>query len=71
MMRAGTILGLVLIAPAAIAAATLAVFLGAGLLIVIAGPTPGHAPPHARSLRPTLTPRGPRPPAAAHRRRDP
>jgi hypothetical protein len=46
-MRIRTVLGLVMIAPAAIAAATLTVFLGAGMLIVIAGPARPH--PHPRA----------------------
>lgn len=52
-MRAGRALGLVLIAPAAVAAATLAVFLGAGLLIVVAGTSPAHQRPmpHVVHLR--------------------
>jgi len=47
-MRAGRALGLVLIAPAAVAAATLAVFLGTGLLIVVAGTSPAHQRPLPR-----------------------
>ena len=47
-MRAGRALGLVLIAPAAVAAATLAVFLGTGLLIVVAGTSPAHRRPMPR-----------------------
>lgn len=42
-MRLRTIIAVLLVAPAAIAAGTLAVFLGAGLLIAITG----HAHPHA------------------------
>lgn len=68
-MRAGTVLGFVLVAPAAIAAATLAVFLGVGLLIVIAGPAPSHTPRPARTSRPTPVPhrhaRGPHAPVVA------
>ena len=55
-MRAGTVLGLVLVAPATIAAGALAVFLGAGLLIVVAGPTPSHVPRPAPAYRPTRVP---------------
>ena len=72
-MRVGTVLGLVLVAPAAIAAATLAVFLGAGLLIAIAGPTPSHVPRPAQASRPARVPhrRAPAPhaPLAAARPR--
>jgi len=53
-MRLGTVLGLILVAPAAIAAATLGVFLGAGLLIAIAGPAPHHVRPRARGIRPAI-----------------
>jgi hypothetical protein len=74
-MRARTVLGLVLVAPAAIAAATLAVFLGAGLLIAIAGPAPSHTPRPARTYRPTpVTHRhvpGPSAPVAAQPRTAP
>ena len=55
-MRVGTVLGLVVVAPAAIAAATLAVFLCSGLLIVIAGPTPSHLPRPAQASRPASVP---------------
>jgi hypothetical protein len=42
-MRLRTVIAVLLVAPAAIAAGTLTVFLGAGLLIAITG----HAHPHA------------------------
>ena len=48
-MRASHLLGLALVAPAAIAALTLTVFLGAGLLIVFAEPAFHHAPVPART----------------------
>ena len=53
-MRAGRLVGLVLVAPAAIAAATLAVFLAAGLLIVIAGPAATHRPAARRPPHPAV-----------------
>lgn len=74
-MRIGPFLGMVLVAPAAIPAGTLAVFLGAGLLIVIAGPTPSHTPRPARAYRPTPMPHrhvpGPHAPVAARPRTAP
>jgi len=49
-MRLRTLIGVVLAAPAAIAAGTLAVFLGAGILIAIAGPVRGQSPPRSHVI---------------------
>jgi hypothetical protein len=74
-MRLRSVIGVALAAPALIAAGTLAIFLGAGLLIVIAGPVRAHDHLHrrvmARSSAPTHRRAAPWPPrapiAATHR----